>query len=189
MADDAEVLSRGGRVARGALTVYGALIFVFLFAPISPARPVQLQREPLRLVPDHRLDAALVPAGDQRLPDPRRALDDVVGGRTRDDRQRHRGHVCGLPARARAPRVPRRNSRRPDAADHDPRSADRGQPARAARRDAAPAALDDDGRDRSGRVHDAVRDAGRGRAGCRASIARSSGPPPTSARTRSSACA
>ena len=55
------------------------------------------------------------------------------------------------------------------AADHDPRSADRRQPARPPHERAPPPALPADGGDRPERLHDAVRAPASSRRGCRAS--------------------
>jgi len=58
MARDLDIVSRRGRPRRGALSA-GILVYVFLFARCPP-RGIQLQRQPVRHLPDHRWDDQVV---------------------------------------------------------------------------------------------------------------------------------
>ena len=156
MARDLDIVSRRGRLTRSALTFWAFLDLRLPVRPDRPARRVQLQREPLRHVSDHRLDDQVVRPGLPRLPDPRRADDDDSDRLRSDGRQHDRRHRGRVPARALAAAVPQRHSHHARPADHDPRPADRDQPARALHERLPPDAVADDGGDRPERVHDAV---------------------------------
>ena len=158
--------SRSSRRARGScaalLGAWAMLIYVFLFAPIVLLVAVQLQREPVRHVPVHGLDDALV----------RRRSSATTRSRTRSTTTLHVaaevtvvativGTAAAFPlVRSRLPFRERR-PRRVHAADHDPRAADRRQPAGPPHERVPLAALPADGRDRPVRLHDAVRAAAR----------------------------
>src|SRR5581483_2336234 len=119
---------------------------------------VQLQREPLRHVSDHRLDARVVPAGLQRLPGARRRLDDVEDRPPGDAPLDGRRDGGGLPARPLAPSLPGGYPDRLHPPDHDPRPADRRLAARAVHEHLPLDAVARDGGVRPVGVHDAVRD-------------------------------
>src|SRR5581483_11466217 len=119
------------------------------------------QREPLRHLPDHRLDAHVVPAGVQRLPGARRGLDDAEGCAAGDCDLDARGHGRRVPARPVAPPVPGGHPDRVHPADHDPGALDRRLPARALHQDVPLAALSRDRGHRAVGVYDAVRDLAR----------------------------
>ena len=163
-----------------------SLIYVFLFAPIVLLVAVQLQREPVRHVPVHRLDAAAGTAQvfhDYQIQDAltttlRIAFEVTVD---RDDR-RHRGRV---PARA-------RRGCRSAAASASGSTLPIMIPGLLigvsllvpASRRVPPAAVADDGGDRPGVSTRRRSSCCSSRRGCRGSTERSSGPRATSARTR-----
>ena len=160
-----ELLSPRARAsARVALGRYGVLIYVFLFGPIALLVLFSFNANRYGTFPitGWTLQWYRTALGDYQIHDALATTLRVAAEVTVD--QHRRRHGRGVPARALAAAVPRRDPHRLRAADHDPGPADRRQPARALHGHAAPAAVAADGRDRPGRLHDAVRDPARRRA-------------------------
>ena len=158
MARDLELVSPGAHATRVALGLFGALIYVFLFAPIVLLVLFSFNANRYATLPvtAWTLDWYRAAIGDYQIHD---ALADDPARRRRGDGDQHlRRDRRRLPAGALAAAVPQRDPDRLRAPDHDPGAADRRQPAGPLHELAAPAALARDRRHRPERLHDAVRD-------------------------------
>ena len=153
--------SRSSRRTRGSSGVllggWAVLVYVFLFAPIVLLVLFSFNANRYGTFPFTGWTTSWYGQvfGDYQIKD---ALsDDDQGGDRGDDHRDGRRDGGGVPARPLDAAVPERRPHRHDAADHDPGTPDRRQPARAPDGRLPHAALAADGGDRAGGLRDAVR--------------------------------